>query len=87
MSVCKYSKYCGGCNNIDRNISIELKEKTEYINQLFSAYNNAKISDCYGDYYPYKYRNKIHLAFTQLKGKTLIGFFEENSFDEMERES
>ena len=79
MNNCKYTKYCGGCVGIDKDISIELKEKSDYIKNLFSDYKNAKVVDCYGDYYPYKYRNKIHLAFTQLKGKTLIGFFEENS--------
>ena len=79
MAGCKYSKYCGGCVGIENNIDIELKEKSNHIRKLFVNYKDATITDCYGDYYPYKYRNKIHLAFTQLKGKTLIGFFEESS--------
>ena len=76
---CKYKTYCGGCLAIDKPIENELSEKIQYIRELFSHYKDARIDDCKGDYYPYKYRNKIHLAFGELKGKTIIGFFEEGS--------
>lgn len=78
MSKCKWSSRCGGCVKIDRNINEELTEKTEYIKDVFSYQKNL-VADCIGSYYPYKYRNKVHLAFGELKGKTIIGFFEEGS--------
>lgn len=80
MSVsCKYSKYCGGCVGFEKDYTDQLKEKTEYIKELFKDFKETQINECVGNYYPFKYRNKIHLAFTELKGKTLIGFFEEGS--------
>lgn len=80
MSVsCKYSKYCGGCIGFEKDYTEQLKEKTEYVKELFKDFKDTQINDCVGNYYPFKYRNKIHLAFTELKGKTLIGFFEEGS--------
>ncbi|MBQ7351495.1 MAG: 23S rRNA (uracil(1939)-C(5))-methyltransferase RlmD [Clostridia bacterium] len=78
MFKCKYSSRCGGCDGAKRTIETELKEKTQYIKDLFSNYD-CQIPDCRGEYYPLKYRNKIHLAFGELKGKTIIGFFEEGS--------
>lgn len=78
-SFCKYSKYCGSCENLDKEYSLLLKEKSEYIKDLFKGYSNATFHECVGSYYPFKQRNKIHLAFGELKGKTLIGFFEKGS--------
>jgi len=75
---CKYSKYCGACKNLDKDFETELNEKTEYVERLFKNHSN-NVEHCVGSYYPMKYRNKVHLAFTELKGKTLIGFFEEGS--------
>lgn len=79
MYNCKYAKYCGGCVNLDKDYNLLLQNKTEYVSELFKPITNTKVKDCVGNYYPLKYRNKIHLAFTELKGKTLIGFFEEGS--------
>lgn len=76
---CKYQTRCGGCVGIDKEISVELQEKTKYIKTLFKDIKSAYFSDCVGDYYPLKYRNKIHLAFKDFKGKTIIGFYEEGS--------
>lgn len=76
--ACKYSKYCGGCLGLDVDFNETLKEKTDQVSQLFKEFN-VPVSPCFGSYYPMKYRNKVHLAFTELKGKTLIGFFEEGS--------
>jgi len=78
-NTCKYSDRCGACESLDRSIEEQLKTKTEEIKELFSSFDDVRIEDCVGSYYPLKYRNKIHLAFGELKGKTIIGFFEENS--------
>ena len=79
MLACKHSHRCGGCKNIGEDISIQLKEKSEEIRSLFRDVPCDNIDNCHGQYYPYKYRNKIHLAFGELKGRTLIGFYEEGS--------
>lgn len=78
MGRCKYSARCGGCVNIDMDINDELNNKTEYIKDLFKAFD-CDVENCIGEYYPYKYRNKVHLAFGELKGRTIIGFYEEGS--------
>lgn len=76
--TCKYSKYCGGCKELEKDYSLVLKEKSEYLKTLFKDFKDV-VHDCVGNYYPFKQRNKIHLAFSENKGKTLIGFFEEGS--------
>lgn len=78
-TCCKYSSRCGACCGLDKDINHQLHDKTNYIRELFKNVNNECIEDCVGDYYPLKYRNKVHLAFGELKGKTLIGFYEEGS--------
>ena len=75
---CKYSKYCGACHSLDKDFNVELQEKTNLVANLFQNYK-VQVQPCIGSYYPMKYRNKVHLAFAELKGKTLIGFFEEGS--------
>ena len=77
-NICKYSFRCGGCEGLDMPIEQQLEDKTNYIKKLFSKYKDI-VEPCVGSYYPFKYRNKIHLAFGELKGKTIIGFFEEHS--------
>ena len=75
---CKYKNLCGGCN-IDT-YEDELETKKNSVQSLFDkAKINYKISDTIGMYYPYKYRNKIHLSITKIKNKTLIGFYEEKT--------
>ena len=76
---CKYSKYCGGCDDIELNYDEHLENKITALQDIFQKITDKEISEVIKNYYPLKYRNKIHLAFTELKGKTLIGFFEENS--------
>lgn len=76
---CKYATRCGGCTGIDKPIEEELLSKTNEIKDLFADFKDTVVNDCVGEYYPLKYRNKVHLAFGELKGKTIIGFFEEHS--------
>ena len=77
--ICKYSKYCGGCNDLDKSYEELVKEKENYLKSLFKNFKDATFHNSIINYYPYKYRNKVHLAFGENKGKTLIGFYEENS--------
>lgn len=79
MAKCKYSARCGACVNLEKGIEWQLADKTNYIKELFADIEYDSLYNCFGDYYPFKYRNKIHLAFGELKGKTIIGFYEEGS--------
>lgn len=74
---CKYSGMCGGCDSIEKDFASTLIEKKKYLDKLFDGV--CQVDDIISNYYPYKYRNKLQLAFTQLKGKTIMGFFEEGS--------
>lgn len=74
---CKYTKLCGGCISVNDDYSKSLSEKKEYLQKLFG--DIGKVQDVVGNFYPYKYRNKLQLAFTQFKGKTIMGFFEEGT--------
>lgn len=77
MVNCKYSDRCGGCVGIQMPYENTLSEKQKYMEKTFSDFGN--VHTIISNYYPYKYRNKLQLAFSQLKGKTIIGFFEEGS--------
>lgn len=75
---CKYKSLCGGCNIL--HYDEELASKKSELQSLFDKTKiDYEISDVVGMYYPYKYRNKIHLSITKVKNKTLIGFYEEKS--------
>ena len=79
MNDCKYKNMCGGCN-LAHNYNESLQSKQKYVQDLFDTSDiHYTVADTVGMYYPYKYRNKIHLSFTKLKGKTLIGFYEEKT--------
>lgn len=74
---CKVSNLCGGCVIGQMSYEETIAEKQEYLNNLFK--DICSTQDIVTNYYPYKYRNKLQLAFTQLKGKTIMGFFEEGN--------
>ena len=75
---CNYSQYCGGCSLLNTDYPKQLEFKTSNVKSLFS-FAGCEVDNCVGNYYPYKYRNKVHLAFKYFKKKLLIGFFEEGS--------
>lgn len=75
---CKFEKDCGGCVGLEKDYEELLVEKTNDIKNIFSSLD-AKVHKCVGNFYPYKYRNKVHLVFHELKGKMLIGFFKDGS--------
>jgi len=76
--ICKFDARCGACCNLDKDMAWQLADKTNYIKDLFKDID-CEVSDCHGEFYAFKYRNKVHLAFGELKGKTIIGFYEDNS--------
>ena len=80
MKNCEYVKYCGGCSLLSVDYEEQLVNKSNYVKKIFDD-NNIKcdIPKTIGMFFPYRYRNKIHLAIKKHKGKTLVGFFEEGS--------
>ena len=78
--TCKYSYKCGGCSELSVPYDDQLKKKRKFVQKCFEKEGiSFPVSTCEGMYYPYKYRNKIHLAITEKRGTTKIGFFEEHS--------
>lgn len=77
---CKYFGVCGGCDLLNQKYENQLVLKTNYVKNLFkNAKINANISNAYGMKYPFAYRNKLHLAFSEYKGKVSVGFYKKNS--------
>lgn len=77
---CKYFNICGGCKLLNVDYEKQLKQKQQQVLDALAEFNiNAKVDKTVGMFYPYKYRNKVHLAIRDVKGKAQVGFFEENS--------
>ena len=74
---CKYTKYCGGCQGVNDDYAKSVTDKQSSCNKIFEPIGTPE--NIVTNFFPYKYRNKLTLAFAELKGKTLIGFFEEGS--------
>ena len=80
MKNCKYFDLCGGCTALNIPYDEQLTNKSNQVKAEFEKYNiNIDIPKTIGMFFPYKYRNKIHLRVKELKGKTIVGFFEEGS--------
>ncbi len=77
---CKYFNICGGCSLLNVDYDKQLKQKQQQVVDALSEFGlNPKVEKTVGMFYPYKYRNKVHLAIRDVKGKAEVGFFEENS--------
>lgn len=77
---CEHFNICGGCNNLNIDYAAQLKNKQQLVKSCLSEFNvKALVNETVGMFYPYKYRNKLHLAVRDVKGKPEIGFFMENS--------
>ena len=77
---CKYVYKCGGCSELSVPYEDQLTKKRKFVQKCLETEGiEFPVSTCEGMFFPYKYRNKIHLAITEKKGVTKIGFFEEHS--------
>ncbi|MDR3262938.1 MAG: class I SAM-dependent RNA methyltransferase [Clostridiales bacterium] len=78
---CKSFPRCGNCNLLYAAYEEQLKIKRDIVAEcLQDTVADGLIADTVGMHYPFKYRNKIHLAFSQNQnGKIKIGFFEEGT--------
>lgn len=72
---CKISKQCGSCKYINTEYSISLKEKYDYYQSLYKNFN-VNVHEIIKMDYPYKYRNKVIVAFSQ---NYEYGMYEEHS--------
>ncbi len=80
MKDCEHIKYCGGCAMLGVEYDNQLQQKSEHVKKIFEDNNiSCDIPKTIGMFFPYRYRNKIHLAIKKHKGKILVGFFEEGS--------
>ena len=77
---CKYFNMCGGCTLLNVDYEKQLKQKQQMVVDALNEFGiKDKVEKTEGMFYPYKYRNKVHLAIREIKGKAQVGFFEENS--------
>lgn len=77
-SPCPYLKQCGNCKLLQVNYQTQLQLKQDFIKLLFNKHSN-KVKQIEGMFYPFKYRNKVHLSVSMQNGKTVIGFIKEHS--------
>lgn len=76
---CKYFNMCGGCTLLNVDYEKQLKQKQQMVVDALNEFGiKDKVEKTEGMFYPYKYRNKVHLAIREIKGKAQVGFFEEN---------
>ena len=80
-SPCNRFQKCGGCDlmHVDYNYQLELKRQN--IQRLFkkNAGLDIEVDETEPCSCPYSYRNKIQLPFGTVEGRTVLGFYRENS--------
>ena len=78
--ICKLQERCGACQLLHLSYSQSIEYKKKYVIDSFKKEGiNIKIDKVIEAKEPYKYRNKMIIAFQMNKGKVISGFFEENS--------
>ena len=86
---CDVFKKCGGCQLQHVNYETQLKIKSDIIKDCFYkiAGLNVSVSSAVKSDGEYGYRNKIQFPIRNVNGKTVIGFFLENSHRVIEIDS
>lgn len=76
--VCPVSKKCGGCKWIDKEYSVQLKEKEKWVQGLLQPF--CKLEPIIGMERPTHYRNKVHAVFGEDRKHNIIsGIYEEGT--------
>ncbi len=76
--VCPVSKKCGGCKWIDKEYSVQLKEKEKWVKGLLEPF--CKLETIIGMEKPTHYRNKVHAVFGEDRKHNIIsGIYEEGT--------
>ena len=75
---CPVSKKCGGCKWIDKEYSVQLKEKEKWVQELLKPF--CKPEPIIGMEQPTHYRNKVHAVFGEDRKHNIIsGIYEEGT--------
>ncbi|MBO7508181.1 MAG: class I SAM-dependent RNA methyltransferase, partial [Clostridia bacterium] len=75
-NYCPHFGKCGGCNFLNLQYENELSQKKLAVeNALAECEIDAPVSDVVPMFFPYKYRNNIHLAVEQQAHRTVVGFY------------
>jgi len=77
---CPYFEQCGGCSlqHIEYGRQLQLKRE-RLVSVLEESGIKVAPSEVTGIFYPYAYRNKIHLAVARNEGVLVLGFFKEGT--------
>lgn len=77
-SLCPVSEKCGGCKWIDKEYSVQLKEKEKWVRGLLEPF--CKMEPIIGMEQPTHYRNKVHAVFGEDRKHNIIsGIYEEGT--------
>ncbi len=78
---CPYYFKCGGCSLMHLRYDEQLKYKQEKVRNLLHKFGkiDVEVNPTLGMDDPYRFRNKVQVPIGRLKGKTVFGFYEENS--------
>lgn len=74
---CPYINDCSNCNILHAAYSAQIREKTNNINKILKPLGIK--AGKFVEAKPFGYRNKVHLAFTEIDNKTLVGFINEET--------
>lgn len=78
--ICEHFNKCGGCTLLQESYAKQLLKKQTLVKSELKEHNlKAKVNSTVGMFYPYKYRNKVHLAVRGTVKEPEIGFFMEGS--------
>ena len=73
---CPHFNKCGGCDFLDADYETELIYKRKQVEKNLRKFGiTAKVDDTVGMYFPYKYRNNVHLAVGNKNNEVVVGFF------------
>lgn len=74
-NLCPVSEKCGGCKWIDKEYSLQLKEKEKWVRGLLEPF--CKLESIIGMEHPAHYRNKVHAVFGEDRKHNIIsGIYE-----------
>ncbi len=74
---CSYANDCSNCNLLHCKYAAQLRIKTQMLNNTLKAAGESVPGVVALD--QFGYRNKVHLAFTEVDRKVLVGFFNEET--------
>lgn len=78
MKICKYFNECGGCENLNIDYSKQLEYKKKFVKDtLYANKSKCEVNNVVAMKNPFGFRNKVHLAFNEVRGKILSAFIKE----------